>query len=244
MERSAGFLVILLAWPAGVAWAGPPLSTDGGISRGSDLSVPQASRVEPETEPAARRLNALLAEAQRNTALSRSPDPVLERHANGSYSFVGNGIKATIDADGRVHFHDSYISGFHFDLNAWLEHLANNDPYRSERRWFLERTQALRDQLANASKMAAARLTGKALERALAGVWTNPSLSCERRREETRKFWEAASSGNEPQAQRATIEDFLRQRSAHHPTCPCTAEDLRASGRPVRGQRALGLDAG
>ena len=192
----------------------------------SDASAHSAGRSEREAEPGAQRLNALLAEAQRNTALSRAPDPVLDHHADGSHTFVGNGIKATIDPDGRVHFHDSYISGLHFDLNAWMEHLAHNDPYRSERRWFLERTAALREQLANESKATAARLTGKALERALSNVWTNHALSCERRQQETWRFWEASSASRDPQAQRATIENFVRQRCAQHPTCPWTVEAL------------------
>ncbi len=197
-----------------------------------------------EAVPAEKRLNALLAEAQRNPAISRSPDPALKRHQDGSYSFKGNGIEAQIDADGTVHFHDKYLEGFKFDLNAWLEHLAGNDPYRSERRWFLERTQPLRDQLARTRREAAAKISGPALERELTGLWTNPVMSCERRKQETLRFWEAAPLSAQPDAQRAAIEGFVREHCADHPTCPLSVEALRAVDQRPPSRPALTPDAG
>jgi hypothetical protein len=226
--------------------AAPPSARDAGASsrsrRRADAGAPVAAerargdagragaaREAPPRETAGeQKLNALLSEASRNPAISRAPDPVLKHHGDGSYSFVGNGIKATIDADGTVHFHDRYLAGFQFDLNAWFEHLAGNDPFRSERRWFLERTQPLRDQLAQARRLAAAGVSGAALERALLALWADPKLSCQGRKQETERFWEAAPLSKNPAQQRADIERFVREHTASHRTCPLSVAELRA----------------
>jgi hypothetical protein len=100
----------------------------------------------------------------------RPPDPVLKQGPHGGYVFSGNGFTATISSSGDVDMSDSYgtvhiplvpyqtptgdwrfsILGGSFQLFEWLDRkFGKNDPYQSERRWFLERTRALRERLAH-----------------------------------------------------------------------------------------------
>jgi hypothetical protein len=173
------------------------------------------------------RLDAELGEAQRNTALSEAPAPELTPRGDGGYRFHGNGIDATIDPDGRVHFEDKYAKGMTFDLNAWAEHLAGNDPYRSERRWFLERTAGLRDELANSRLKRLAKLTGPDLERALAQIWADPRLPPAIRRQRTLELWDATAWSPQAANARAQILVFVQARCPLGSACAFHAEELR-----------------
>jgi hypothetical protein len=94
---------------------------------------------------------------------------VLTPRPAGGYAYKGRGFDATIDADGSVHMKDTFVSlglpfkartapdgtswtftflEFKFDPYSWLDRkIGKNDPYRSERVWFLERTRELRERL-------------------------------------------------------------------------------------------------
>jgi len=99
----------------------------------------------------------------------RPPDPVLQQGPRGGYVFSGHGFTATISPSGDVDMTDRYgtvriplvpyqtptgewrigILGGSFHLFEWLDRkFGKNDPYQSERRWFLDRTRALRERLA------------------------------------------------------------------------------------------------
>lgn len=95
------------------------------------------------------------------------PDPVLKRGPKGGYVYEGKGFDAIIRPDGSVDMRDRFGSvhiplvpfqtpsgewrvallGGTFRLFEWLDKKFKNDPYRSERRWFLDRTRALREKL-------------------------------------------------------------------------------------------------
>jgi hypothetical protein len=178
-------------------------------------------------ESGAERLDAVLADATRNTALSREPDPVLDHHPDGSYSYAERGFKATIDSEGRVHFEDSYydFEGGFFAWDAWLENLfGKNDIYRSRRRWFVARTASLREALAEAWRAERSTLRGSALTHALALIWSDRTLSPARRRQETLRLWDALPS--DAQDAYALILAFVRARCPRGSPCAFQPAEL------------------
>jgi hypothetical protein len=130
------------------------------------------SLVDPQEQAPAPSAAEKLNEAIARGALrpnDRPPDPVLRQGAHGGYVFAGNGFTATISPRGDVDMSDRYgtvhiplvpyqtptgewrigILGGSFRLFEWLDRkFGKNDPYRSERRWFLDRTRTLRERLA------------------------------------------------------------------------------------------------
>lgn len=117
----------------------------------------------------AERLNAAITKGASRTA-DRVDEPKLQARPEGGYLYRGRGFDATIEPDGHVHMKDRFgtfhipfvpfqsadgewriaILGGSFRLFEWLDRkIGKNDPYVSERRWFLERTRALRERLAS-----------------------------------------------------------------------------------------------
>jgi hypothetical protein len=172
------------------------------------------------------RLDAYLAEGQRNRALSRSPDPKLDHHPDGSYSFVGNGINAVIEPDGQVRFKDRYARGLRFDLNALAERAAGNDPFRSERRWFLERTAELRARLERAPAGGDAELSGEQATARLQKLWSDPRISLERRKQETLRLWDSVGRAERRAEARQAIKEFVRTRCPQGSSCAYRGEEL------------------
>ncbi|MET0343847.1 MAG: hypothetical protein ABW252_22730 [Polyangiales bacterium] len=95
-------------------------------------------------------------------------DPVLKPGPRGGYVYEGHGFDATIRPDGSVDMRDRYstvhlplvpyqtptgewrigLLGGSFKVFEWLDRkFGKNDPFQSERRWFLERTRPLREKL-------------------------------------------------------------------------------------------------
>jgi hypothetical protein len=228
--RRRALCLLLATLPSSVALGAP----DAGVQAAPDASAQTAPHPPRESEAATQRLNRELAAATRNRALSDSPDPVLKHHPGGSYTFHGNGIDATIEPDGTVHFHDKVYEGRSFDVFGWADKLAHNDPFRSERRWFLERTRPLREQLACADLSAAAQLSREQLEQSLARIWRYSTLTCERRQQETMRLWAAAALNKQPDVMRASIERFMQMQDGRDPGCSWSARALReANPQPI-----------
>ena len=99
-----------------------------------------------------------------------APDePVLYPGPKGGYVYTGKGFQATIGPDGSLTMRDRFREariplvpyrnergkwrvglalGGSFRLYEWLDRkFGKNDPSLGERRWFLERTRALRERL-------------------------------------------------------------------------------------------------
>jgi hypothetical protein len=83
------------------------------------------------------------------TYLSEREPPKLQRHRDGSYRYRGHAFRATIAQDGSVEFDDGYQQGrkIAFDVTDMLMRRRGEDPYRVEKRWFLESTAELREDL-------------------------------------------------------------------------------------------------
>jgi hypothetical protein len=135
--------------------------------RAAALSLVDPKEQQPVSTPAEKLNEAIARGALRPNG--GPPDPVLKRGPNGGYVFSGNGFTAIISPGGDVEMSDQYgsihiplvpyrtptgewrfsILGGSFRLFEWLDKkFGKNDPYRSERRWFLEKTRELRERLA------------------------------------------------------------------------------------------------
>jgi hypothetical protein len=176
---------------------------------------------------------------------SRPDDPTLRPKRGGGYEFTGTGFDATIDRDGTVHFADKYVAAelklvpvvrddgsattwffqVHYDLEAWLEHLMGNDLHRSERRWFLERTAALRDRLAREAFKRALERARVSLQRSLRAVWNDPRRTLEQKKRETFEHWDMNADDDIGALGRNVVEAFVRERCPVGSACEFRAED-------------------
>lgn len=75
--------------------------------------------------------------------------PKLKPRQDGTYHFKGHAFKAIVEPDGSVTFDDGYKQGttIAFDMADRMMRRRGEDPYRVEKRWFMEGTEELRQQL-------------------------------------------------------------------------------------------------
>jgi hypothetical protein len=197
----------------------------------------------------------LAASTKASDITSRADDPVLTPQRGGGYTFEGTGFDATIARDGSVRFDDAYGSfsllpfrhdgspnlwffNAAFDLTAFMEHVMGNDPYRSERRWFIERTAELRERMANE---AFERLSAQArikLRHALQDVWNDPALTLAQKKQETFEHWDMNADDEVGALGREQVREFVRERCPLGSACAFTAHELSALNRG-RKSRAL-----
>jgi hypothetical protein len=81
--------------------------------------------------------------------LSLREPPKLQPRQDGTYHFKGHAFKAIVEQDGSVTFDEGYQQGatIAFDLSDRLMRRRGEDPYRVEKRWFMEGTEEFRQQL-------------------------------------------------------------------------------------------------
>ncbi|HEX6244846.1 MAG TPA: hypothetical protein VFZ61_28195 [Polyangiales bacterium] len=197
----------------------------------------------------------------------RSLELRLERKADGSFVYTGRGIGARIDAQGGLTMWDKFSSArfamdpqkiddytwvvrlfrVFFDLYARLDKAFGNDPYRSERRDFLEQTRDLQTLLLE-------RNAERALERMLDGIWKLAQMSISEKKQRLFSLWTECSSDRYGQKARRRIEEFVREHCGRESACEYSeAEIERLSARLGAGARfspyepqgeQLGQDAG
>ncbi|MDB4975978.1 MAG: hypothetical protein JWN48_4319 [Myxococcaceae bacterium] len=91
-----------------------------------------------------------------------------------------------------------------YDLMGYLESKLGNDPYRSERRWFLERTRALREELTLQS-------IADSTQHALRTIWSQAGLHFDERRRRTFALWDESGEDEPGQLCRAQVVAFVRE---------------------------------
>jgi hypothetical protein len=169
---------------------------------------------------------------------------------DGGYRFEGNGFDATIDADGTVHFDDRYavlrfplgqrlhrstqgaanlvLFELSFDLTAWMEAMFGNDPYRSERRWFLESTAELRERLAREAFVRALARADQALKRDLNRIWYGAGTVPGERARLTFEIWDQMAEDEIGTLARQQIEAYVREHCAEPAGCGLDPSGLAA----------------
>jgi hypothetical protein len=176
----------------------------------------------------------------------------LVQKSDGSFAYTGRGFSARIDARGGLRITDkfrrtsfvlepkpidevnwvTYFLRTTFDLLARLDKAFGNDPFRSERRDFLEQTRDLRMALLE-------RNAEQALERALHTIWAAANSSPQQRRQETFALWAECSEDEYGERVRRRIEEYVRERCPIGSACEYTPDDLSRLNAQRSGKRAF-----
>lgn len=214
---------------------------NGAAAESADTGVHDAGLTASE------RLNARLAPDRRQPEL-----PDLIKHDNGTWTFQGNGFDATIERDGTVRMRDRFARakfGFFprknplngewscsffeikYDIFAWLDKkIGKNDPYRSERHWFLAGTFDLRQELAT-------KAAQNKVREALNTIWNRASLSLAERKRLTFTLWDESAQDEQGEIGRAQVIAFVRERCPEDGGRGFSAEDLTALNAKRRSVR-------
>jgi hypothetical protein len=207
----------------------------------------------------------ILSAAQASRPARRDEAPVLTRQGDGSYAYESPSFEATIARDGTLHMDNKYgdvgltfrprrladgtytidILRFGFDLTAIFEHWIGNDPYRSERKWFLDGTRELRNRLAEAAfkeHLAKGRIR---LRRELDFIWNNKEYSIETKQRETFEVWDSCAEDEVGSFGRSEVQAYVEARCSLGSPCAFSAAELaalnakRKSRAPFMPYRAL-----
>lgn len=161
--------------------------------------------------------------------------------SDGSFLYTGRGFNARIDANGGLTITDRFsrasvvLDPQPLDEHNWvvwffrvttglldrLDKAFGNDPFRSERREFLEKTRDLRMAVLE-------RNTVQALERALHAIWSAASRSPKQKRQAIFSLWAQCSADAYGARARRRIEQYVRERCPRGSACEYPPGELRA----------------
>jgi hypothetical protein len=172
-------------------------------------------------EAAERALDQVLRQSARTPAhLAEREPPRLTRTADGGYLYVNHfdgsyvTFTARITPDGEVQFTDASnvqfapvpVSGI-FDTD---DALMGGPLHTAEKRWFLEQTETLRRQLADAARSAEARRAHVALERAFERIMQQ-ALSPQQKRDAVFELWQDCGNDSARLSVRSWVEVLIRR---------------------------------
>jgi hypothetical protein len=169
---------------------------------------------------------------------AEGPTPGLEPTGGGRYVFRHPGFDARVEPDGSVRFKNKASFKFRglvseIDLTEVAMKIAKDDPFRSDKLAFLERTRDFRAELrkeADEERMKQAQRDALARIRS---IWQGPGTAAERRRRLFEVWDGCVDSGTEAQVEagrfvRRTLLGFLeRTLPSDHPEA-FTASELAA----------------
>jgi hypothetical protein len=216
-----------------------------------DLNPAQVARAAGEMAPVPE-----VAAAAGDDAVRRAFQAIdgvkLVQKSDGSFVYTGRGFNARIDARGGLTLTDrfsrasfvvdpkpldelnwvTYFFRISFDLYARLDKAFGNDPFRTERRDFLEATRDLRMALLE-------RNAARALERALHKIATSATKSPAEKRRLFFELWAECSDDPYGDRVRARIEQYIRERCPPGSVCEYTPQELERLNPPRAGARAF-----
>ena len=211
------------------------LTTEGSL----DTPSPETGESDAEL---GERLERFFDSTRRPAFESRRPPPRLRPRRDGSLVWRGPTLGARIGPDGSVTFTDApalrYEGGLTlgFDLSAWADRRAGNDPHYAERRWFLEQTEEVRvararETRAEDQRRALVRFRGDLLR-----LWEDPARSLEAKRRALFQRWRSCSEDSAGREARAAIVDFIRTRLPRGTPEGYGPEELRSLRREPGGE--------
>ncbi|MFT3923831.1 MAG: hypothetical protein QM778_14960 [Myxococcales bacterium] len=109
---------------------------------------------------------------------------------------------------------------FRIDFQGYLQSRLGDDPYLSERRWFLDRTRELRDSLS-------ARSFILSLRAALLKVWSAAGENLAQRKRETFELWNQTGDDERGEAARKLVLTFVRERCPQRSSCEFRPAELK-----------------
>jgi hypothetical protein len=183
-------------------------------------SVPtEACETRPTRPSAQEELTRSLQQAAHSVAhLAKREPPQLQSEADGGYSYRGSVFGARIGLDGQVAFQDK--AGVHigpggaslgFDLTDAVDSLMKHELYSAEKRWFLDQTVALRDQLADAFRATELARAKRSLERALERIVAS-ATSAPHKHDAVFALWQDCGDDADAASVRRVVEAFVRKR--------------------------------
>jgi hypothetical protein len=180
----------------------------------SQQTVPQkASGSEPLAEDTDSESRNYFEGAGDKKHLSQREPPKLQRHRDGSYRYRGHAFKAIIATDGTVEFDDGYQQGrkIAFDVTDMLMRRRGEDPYRVEKRWFLDSTEGLREELLELWRVKRERHSLLKLRGRLNRVAEDRTLSDQQKAARVVSMYQATTDDDTGVAARDVISEFVAE---------------------------------
>jgi hypothetical protein len=212
----------------------------------STSSIPLCEPEDDSTERTAQaRLNqSLQASARALSHLAKREPPQLRPQADGSLRYDGSVFRASIGSDGQVKFDDrSTQTGFSdhgfgasFDLNDAMQGTTGDERYSAEKRWFLEQTAQVRDELAVRARAAEHARARKLLEDALARILAD-ALPPAQKRAKVFALWEDCGEDADAIATQRLVEAFVRRSLPRDSELGYSDDELRRLNEGRAGAR-------
>lgn len=213
--------------PAVVAWLAP----------GGAPSAPATGPIADVDSAAVGAMVVGLAESANTPGhVSRRAPPRLRRTRDGGYRFDGHAFTARIAPDGRVEFEDTGATarreglgvGGTFDITDRIMRNHGQDPYSSERAWFMAQTRELRDEMTLRARTADDDAALRGLGGRMLRVWRDASRPAHARRAALFRLWDDCADDEVGRRARAAVERFVRQRLPRGGPDGYTAAELTA----------------
>jgi hypothetical protein len=208
-------------------------------------SVPtDACETRPARPSAQEELTRSLQQAAHSVAhLAKRDPPQLQREVDGAYSYRGSVFGARIGLDGQVAFQDK--AGVHigpggaslgFDLTDAVDSLMKHELYSAEKRWFLDQTVALRDQLADAFRVAELARAKRSLEQELERIVAS-TTSAAHKHDAVFALWQDCGDDADAASVRRVVEAFVRKRMPEDSDVGFNAVELERLNAARTGMR-------
>jgi len=146
--------------------------------------------------------------------LSRREPPRLQRHRDGTYRYRGQAFKAIVEKDGSVVFDDKYRQGatLRFDITDAMMRRRGQDPYRVEKKWFLEGTAAFREELTERYRAKLTLIALRKLRRRLLHISEDGMLSDREKSARVIAMFQDTTDDETGAAARSEIAEFVADR--------------------------------
>ena len=146
--------------------------------------------------------------------LSRREPPRLQRHRDGTYRYRGQAFKAIVEKDGSVVFDDGYRQGatVRFDITDAMMRRRGEDPYRVEKKWFLEGTAAFRQELMERYRGKETLIALRKLRRLLLHISEDGMLSDQQKSVRVIAIFQDTADDEAGAAARSEIAEFVADR--------------------------------
>ena len=146
--------------------------------------------------------------------LSRREPPKLRPRQDGTYHFKGHAFKAIVEQDGSVTFDEGYKQGatISFDLSDRLMRRRGEDPYRVEKRWFMEGTEEFRQELFERWRAKRTMLALRKLRGRLLRISEDGSLNDRQKAARVVAMFQDTANDEAGGAARSTIVEFVTER--------------------------------
>ncbi|MGB5312395.1 MAG: hypothetical protein WBN38_10010 [Polyangiales bacterium] len=146
--------------------------------------------------------------------LSRREPPRLQRHRDGTYRYRGQAFKAIVEKDGSVVFDDGYRQGatVRFDITDAMMRRRGEDPYRVEKKWFLEGTAAFREELLEHHIAKQTFIALRKLRRRLLHISEDGMLSDREKSARVIAIFQDTTDDETGAAARSAIAEFVAER--------------------------------